>query len=86
MLEMHTWMTESERLQFTLDCGEIDMHYFIVLNNYGIQKYILNENIEMPTPENQNLLHIRKSKTYFSDIKWALAAGSPNIKDKLKDK
>lgn len=62
------------------------MNYFIVLNNYGIQKYILNENIEMPTPENQNLLHIRNSKTYFSDIKWALSGGSPDISDKVKDK
>lgn len=62
------------------------MNYFIVLNNYGIQKYILNENIELPTPENSNLLRLRNTKTYFSDIKWALSNGSPQINDKVKDK
>ncbi len=40
----------------------------------------------MPTPENANLLHIRNTKPYFSDITWALSNGSPNMSDKKKDK
>ena len=43
-------MTSEEKKTFLLDVADIDMKYFIILNNYGIQKYILNENIEMPSP------------------------------------
>ena len=46
---MQSWLSESERPQYLLDCADIDMRYFLILNNYGIQKYILKENIEMPT-------------------------------------
>ena len=84
--DMQNWLSESERSEYILDCADIDMHYFLILNQYGIQKYILKENIEMPTPENANLLHIRSTKTYFSDIKWALSNGSPKNTDKIKDK
>lgn len=66
-----------------MDCAEVDMEYFIILNNYGIQKYILKENIELPTPENFNLLRIR-GDTYFSDIKWALSSGDKMI-DRMKN-
>ena len=38
---MSNWLTESDKQQFLVDVGEIDMKYFILLNNYGIQKYIL---------------------------------------------
>lgn len=83
---MQSWLSEDERPQYLLDCADIDMTYFVVLNNYGIQKYILKENIEMPTPDNFNLLRLRTSKTYFSDIKWALSGGPPDIADKKQDK
>ena len=62
------------------------MNFFIVLNNYGIQKYILKENIELPTPENANLLRLRNAGSYFSDIKWAFNGGSINVYDKQKSK
>ena len=62
------------------------MRYFILLNNYGIQKYILKENTELPAPENSNLLRMNNQNTYFSDIKWALSGGSPKISDKALDK
>lgn len=68
-----------------VDVAEIDMKYFIVLNNYGVQKYILKENTELPVPENSNLLRMHNQKSYFSDIKWALSGGSPNIQDKQND-
>ena len=84
--DMQSWLSESERPQYLLDCADIDMRYFLILNNYGIQKYILKENIEMPTHENANLLHLGNSQTYFSDIKWALSGGSPDIGEKMKDK
>lgn len=55
------------------------MDYFIVLNNYGIQKYILKENTELPVPQNYNLLRMNNQTTYFSDIKWALSGGHQNL-------
>ena len=73
-------MNTKEREEFLVDCADIDMKYFIVLNNYGIQKYILKENIEMPTPENLNLLKMRPQSPYFSDIKWALTEGGVSMK------
>ena len=75
-------MTSEEKKTFLLDVADIDMKYFIILNNYGIQKFILNENIEMPSPENSNLLKIRPRDTYFSDIRWALAQGGVNMKNR----
>lgn len=75
-------MTSEEKKTFLLDVADIDMKYFIILNNYGIQKYILNENIEMPTPENSNLLKIRPRDTYFSDVKWALTEGGVSMKNR----
>ena len=31
--------------------------------------------MDLPTPENSNLLKMREKSTYFSDIKWALNDG-----------
>ena len=73
-------LTSEEKKEFLIDCADIDMKYFIILNNYGIQKFIMKENIELPTPENQNLLKIRPQNTYFSDIKWALTEGGVSVK------
>ena len=56
--ELSNWLSESDKQQFLVDVADIDMKYFILLNNYGIQKYILKENTELPVPENSNLLSI----------------------------
>lgn len=56
------------------------MRYFLLLNNYGLQKYILKETVDLPTPENSNILKMRDKTTYFSDIKWALNDGGVAMK------
>ena len=47
----------------------------LILSNYGLQKYILKENTEVPLPTNSNLLQSSSNNVYFSDIKWALKDG-----------
>lgn len=37
-------MTEQDREMFLVDIAEISMEYFIYVNNYGIQKFLLKEN------------------------------------------
>jgi len=54
-----------------VDAADIDVDYFLIVNNYGLQKYILKENVELPSPENYNLLRLKSEGKYFSDIKWA---------------
>ena len=39
--------------------ADIDNDYFLVINNYGLQKYILKENVELPSQENYNLLRLK---------------------------
>ncbi len=34
-------MTKEERKDFIVDAADIDVDYFLVVNNYGLQKYIL---------------------------------------------
>jgi hypothetical protein len=51
-----------------IDPADYDAKKFIVINNYGIQKYILNESTELLA---SNLLHLNQKDTYFSDLKWA---------------
>lgn len=38
-------MTPDERKVFMVDAADIDNDYFLVINNYGLQKYILKENV-----------------------------------------
>jgi hypothetical protein len=64
-----------------VDVADIDMRYFLLLNNYGLQKYILKETVDLPTPENSNILKMRDRTTYFSDIKWALNDGGVAMKE-----
>ena len=43
-------MSPDERKIFMVDPADIDIDYFLVVNNYGLQKYILKENVELPSP------------------------------------
>lgn len=54
--ELIDFMSPEERKSFIVDAADIDIDYFLVVNNYGLQKYILKENVELPSPENYNLL------------------------------
>jgi hypothetical protein len=47
----------------------------VLLSNYGLQKYVLKENTEMPLPSNSNLLQNPTNHVYFSDIQWAMKEG-----------
>jgi len=38
-------LTPQERKEYLIDVAEIDAKNFITINNYGIQKYILKENV-----------------------------------------
>jgi len=38
-------MSAEERKTYLVDAADIDIDYFLVLNNYGLQKYILKENV-----------------------------------------
>lgn len=38
--------------------------------------------MELPAPENYNLLMMNNKRTYFSDIKWALSGGPSNLSEK----
>lgn len=53
-----------------------------MLSNYGLQKYFLKENTEMPLPSNANLLQNNNNYVYFSDIKWARNGGKFRQKER----
>jgi fatty acyl-CoA reductase len=48
--ELIDFMSPEERKCFIVDAADIDIDYFLVVNNYGLQKYILKENVELPSP------------------------------------
>jgi hypothetical protein len=89
---LNDYMTPDERKVFMVDAADIEVDYFLVINNYGLQKYILKENVELPSQENYNLLRLQSEGKYFSDINWAWNSkienmvkpvNSENIKTKI---
>jgi len=38
-------MSIEERKTYLVDVADIDADYFLFVNNYGLQKYILKENV-----------------------------------------
>ena len=70
------YLTPHEREIFQLDITTVDWKTFFYLFNYGLQKYVLKENVEPPgTPENMDLFSKHYYFGHFSDIKWALENG-----------
>lgn len=49
------FLTPEERKEYLIDVAEIDAKNYIRINNYGIQKYILKENIDLQV---SNLLNL----------------------------
>ena len=49
VLDLSNWMWRWLKIVL-VDVADIDMRYFITLNNYGIHIYILKENVELPLP------------------------------------
>lgn len=52
----------------------MDARNYIRINSYGIQKYIMKENIELRA---SNLLQHHPDDGYFSDLRWALQTEIP---------
>lgn len=63
-----------------IDPADYDAKKYITINNYGIQKYILNESTELLA---SNLLHLNQKDTYFSDLKWAYNTEIPFNRKKV---
>lgn len=66
--DLWDFLSPKERSEYLIDIAEIDAREFIRINNYGIQKYILKENIDLKA---SNLFSLRPDHSYFSDLKWA---------------
>lgn len=93
----HLWefLTPEERKEYLIDISEVDQRKYLQFNNYGIQKYILKENAELPSA-NSNLLRFHSEDNYFADLRWAYTTKIPintfnrkktfpNIKAKILD-
>jgi hypothetical protein len=76
------FLTAQERKEYLIDIAEIDIRKFIQINNYGIQKYILKENVELPS-QNSNPLSLYSESEYFADMKWAFRSDIPFNRKKI---
>lgn len=47
--------------------------------NWGMHRYVLNEKVEPPVSDKNDILKINNQAKYpyFSDINWALSSGKP---------
>ncbi|KAM3137875.1 hypothetical protein pb186bvf_009956 [Paramecium bursaria] len=71
LLLMRT-LDKSEQNIFLLDVSTIDWRQYFLNFNYGLQKYILKENVDLPVEQEQvDLLRSWKSSN-FGDIQWIL--------------
>ena len=70
-------MTPEERNTFLLDVTIINWRSFLMNFNYGLQKYILKENVDPPGDPQSTDLFSLFNYNYFSDIKWAKSQGQP---------
>ena len=71
---MWDFLSPEERKEYLIDIAEIDARNYIRINNYGIQKYIVKENIELRA---SNLLNHHPDDGYFSDLRWAFKTDIP---------
>ena len=69
------FLSPEEQEQFQLDVTKIDWKYFFYHFNYGLQKYVLKENVQPPGNLDDLDLLTRPDSSYFSDIRWALQNG-----------
>lgn len=67
-------MTPQEQELFQLDITKVEWYDYFLHYNWGMHRFILNENI--PPPVIGDVLAMQK-QSYFSDIQWALTAGKP---------
>ena len=72
-------MDEDERKIFNIDVSTIDWNEYLLIFNWGMQKFILHQNVDLPVSDKNDVLHrgsysVNKT-SYFSDINWARSAG-----------
>jgi hypothetical protein len=66
---MMSCMTHEEKNTFLLDVTIIDWYDYFLMYNYGLHRFVLNENVEPPVSAD---ILANKKLSYFSDIQWAL--------------
>lgn len=69
------YLSPEEQAIFQLDVTKIDWKYFFYHFNYGLQKYVLKENVQPPGNLDDLDLLTKQDNNYFSDIRWALQNG-----------
>ncbi|EGR30131.1 hypothetical protein IMG5_141120 [Ichthyophthirius multifiliis] len=78
-------LQKEELDMFYLDVSRINWEQYLLMYNWGIQRFILNEHIDPPFSNKNNILNINSytinSLSYFSDVNWALTSGK-NFKTK----
>lgn len=83
-------LEETEKQEFTIDISSFSWEKYLLMFNWGMHRYILNEKVEPPVSEKNDILMINKIKpspSYFSDINWALSSGksfTPRSYDEIK--
>ena len=69
------YLSKEEQEKFQLDVAVIDWKFFFYHFNYGLQKYVLKENVQPPGNLDDLDLLTKQDNNYFSDIRWALQSG-----------
>lgn len=81
---------EAEKKEFSVDISSFSWEKYLLMFNWGMHRYILNEKVEPPVSEKNDILMINMTKnspSYFSDINWALSSGksfTPRSYDEIK--
>jgi alcohol-forming fatty acyl-CoA reductase len=76
-LTLFNYLTEEEKNIFQLDVTVINWREYLMHFNYGLQKYLLKENVDPPGDPQATDLFSLWNYNYFSDIKWARSQGQP---------
>ena len=69
------YLSPEEQQKFQLDVTTIDWKFFFYHFCYGLQKYVLKENVQPPGNLDDLDLLTKQDSSYFFDIRWALQSG-----------
>jgi glycerone phosphate O-acyltransferase/fatty acyl-CoA reductase len=71
-------MSKEDRSTFELDVTKVNWRIFLMNYSYGLQKFVLKENVERPAdPKSWDLNLDSRRHRYFADIMWAYNTGEP---------
>ncbi len=62
------------------------MKHFIFLNNHGLQRFLLKDNVDVANKGEVSDILTVNNNNYFADIKWALTDSKTNNKKKRNSK